>query len=255
MKLRFTLGGGVVGVALLSGTAGAQLALPCFSDFGADTIGATPVLGAPDNPTHLLRSLDTEPMPVVQGSALGLDDKPVTFGVAPESGSGALLIYDFAPNITTAILRAEATVSLSDYASLLIMRSWENSFGLVIGNVYVSEAGAVNGSGAQVGTYEPGTPFRVRMDVDVVAGVYALTVDNELDGFGDDTPVGGLTFTNDPVDVDNVGGFGIGYLNGSTDFAGVTLAFDDVHLREIPGPSALALGAIALVSSRRRRGG
>ncbi len=255
MKLGMCALAGVAALALQESAATAQLVLPCFSDFGSDTVGSMPALGAPHNPTHLLRHFDTEPEPIVQASALGLDAQPVTFATQTEPASAALLVYDFAPNLTT-ILRAEATVSVSGYTQLRIMRAWEQSFGSVIGDVIIGSSGQINGLGAEVGQYVPNSPFRVRMDVNIITKTYALVVDDELDGFANDTRVTGLGFGSDPEDIDNVGGFGIGYIAASGAAEDITLAFDDVLLMEIPTPGSLALlglGATVLLVSRRHR--
>lgn len=242
------------GALLASGASNAQITLPCQSDFNADTVGTMPVLGTPDNPTHILKRLDTEQDPLVQSSALGLADQPVTFNISSDALSGVLLVYDFEPNITTTILRAEASISVNAFANLIVLRTWENSFGQVLGDVLLNESGEIRGIGGLIGTYTPGTPFRVRIEVDVTSGHYALGVDNELDGFADDPMVSGLTFMNDPAGVSNVGGFGIGYL-ASEGLPNVVVAFDDILMMEIPAPGLawVFVGAAPLALRRHRR--
>ena len=252
MKRTLSLVMSVVAGGALAAGAEAQLALPCFSTFDADTVGAEPVMGLPHCPTSLLKTLGTEADPLVRASSLGIVTQPVEFVMDPDPTASNMLVYDFAPNVTT-LLRAEATVSVSELTNAIVMRTWMNSFGLVIGDIYFNESGEIRAHGDVLGSYTPGVPVRLRMYVNMLTKTYAAAVDDELNGFADDVLVTGLSFANDPGITTNVGGVGVGY-NRLGEGPTTTVALDDILIMEIPAPGALALAgfAAALVARRRR---
>jgi hypothetical protein len=57
-----------------------------------------------------------------------------------------------------------------------------------------------------LGTYLPNDVFRLRVVQDLDAMVYWMTIDDELDGFADETPVGPLAPYNNPSGLSDVGG-------------------------------------------------
>lgn len=251
MKAIARVGAGVVVGGLIAASA-SGLALPCVSTFDSDTIGAMPVMGLAHSPTGVLKHFGTEADPMVVASTLGLVTQPVQFVVDPDPVAAALLVYDFDPNVTT-VLRAEATVSVSDYANLIVMRTWMNSTGLVAGDIRFTDEGEIWGVGGQLGAYTPGVPVRIRMDVNILSGRYAAAVDDELNGFADDARVDGLSFMNDPSLVTNVGGFGVGYIRLGEGPTQMAVGADDILIMEIPSPGALGLAAIAAAVVWRRR--
>lgn len=253
MKRIVSVALGVIASGVVVAGAYGQFALPVYSTFDSDTVGTTPTMGVPHSPTGMLKHLGTEADPLVVSSALGIVTQPVQFVQDPDPDAFAMLVYDFDPNVTT-FLRAEATVSLSVLADVGVMRSWMNSTGLIIGNIYFSDSGNIYAGGSTLGTYMPGVPVRLRMDVNIITGQWAAMVDDELNGFADDTLFTGLTFTSDPADVDNIGGVGVGYDRGGGALAQVSVAMDDILIMEIPEPGALGLiGLAALVLAHRKR--
>lgn len=241
--------GAVILAALAPAALG--LTLPCTSTFDTDTLAMPPTLGVPNAPTSIYKHDGAEPDPLVVASSLGIATRPVEFAIPADAPMTAMLLYDFEPNVPT-LVRAEATVSLSQHTHAIVMRSWMNSVGLVLGDIIFTDDGKIFGHGAQLGLYAPGAPVRIRMDVNIITGRYSARVDDELNGFADDPLITGLTFSNDPSLVTNVGGIGVGYIR-STAGPAATLAVDDVLIMEIPSPGALALFGVAAATAARRR--
>ena len=113
-----------------------------------------------------------------------------------------------------------------------------------------------------MGTYAANSPFRIHMDMDIGAGSGSFTLDDELNGFLDDTTLTGLNLVNDPIIISDVGAL-FGTVSAAPTLAfdfPVSVAYDDISATalgvSIPEPGTLALFGLGLAGlglARRRR--
>jgi hypothetical protein len=78
------------------------------------------------------------------------------------------------------------------------------------------------------------------MDVDINNKVWSASVDNELNGFGDDPVLAGLLTLNDPGILTDVSWVGAS-LNAFGGQPATTVAYDDVSISVIPEPASIAM--------------
>jgi hypothetical protein len=176
--------------------AGSALAvdLPVNCDFDSDTPGSAPAIGGPHQPSEI--SVPPGGSILVQTDANGIATQPC---VIDDGGTGnyGLISFMFEP-ISTQIIRMEALLSLNQ-----IMNSYPiqtiDSGGFVAFRMGVNDLGQINDYlGTVLGVYTPGVPFAVRIDANTISETWSCTIDDELNGFEDDTTFSGLGYVNDP---------------------------------------------------------
>lgn len=226
--------------------------LPATIDFNDDTAGFAPATGGVGQPT-VLATLGNSSV-VVQESALGIDTKPVVvsaFDNAPPTTGGFAYIFD---PIVDNILRVEATLSLDQFMSGFLLRTFGSSPSNVASSVRVVNDGRIqsdSGGGSPfitLGNYSPNNPLRIRTDIDLLAGTWSAIIDEELNGFDDDELIEDLLFFSAPESIASLQGMG-GLLNpysfsNPPSNGAYRVAYDDVWISEIarvPSPSVLAL--------------
>lgn len=195
------------------------------NDFEDYPLGQPPSYGGPNDPLGLINVQGGSA--VISRNTLGLSSQVLL--LQRTAGSYANMVWQI-DNVTTGTLRVECVVSLNGYGrSFLSHTTDENQISHSI--VQVTEDGGIwaghAGGAERVGTYAPGVPFAIRMDHDLAAADYVVTIDDELNGFQDDAPSSRLTRTNPHVPF-----LGIGHvILGVTDWSETSLsaaAYDDL---------------------------
>ncbi len=208
---------------LIFATSAFAVELPVYCDFDMDTPGTPPAEGGADQPTVVV------PPPggsiLVETGAHGLDTQPC---VVDDGGFGdyGYIRFSFDP-VTEEILRVEAVISLNQYMNTYPVQT-SASNGYIATRLGAFDTGDLTDYlGTTIGSYTPGVPFAVRMDVNVMTGSWTCIIDEELDGFEDDTSHQGLAFVNDPGIIPDLGHvyFDINTWNTTGSSA---IAFDDI---------------------------
>ena len=164
--------------------------LPIYSNFDTDVVGAPPALGGPHQPDSL--TVPTGGSVLVQASAGGITTQPVI--LSEDDGEYASVNYSF-PYPPNRVIRMEATVAVSAFRAGYFMQTGSGS--AVLARIFLSESGAIiSNVGDILGHYTPITPFRVRIDSDLASYSYAVSIDDELDGFADETIHSSIPFVN-----------------------------------------------------------
>jgi hypothetical protein len=231
MRRRLLLPVLLVGV-VMNHAASAQV-IPCASaNFSGDTPGSPPALGGANQPSYLVQSPGSSIL--VQDAADGIGTRPVV--MSPHDTGFLSVAFDIPP-VTAGIMRIEATLAVSDFVTGFFLQTATTGgeFAAVASRIWLTQSGKVTSyDGTQIGTYTSNVPFRVRMDIDMSSKVWACIVDNELNGFGDDTWVTGLPFENQPFLVPNIGAvhasmevLGPFPLNGSASYDDITVLCPD----------------------------
>ncbi len=197
--------------------------LPVFCDFNLDKPGFPPATGGPNQPDVLADPSGGSIL--VQASAHGLATQPC---VVDDGGFGnyGFIRFSFDP-VTESILRVEAVISLNQY-----MNTYPVQTAAFSGNVATRLGAFDNGDltdylGTIVGSYSPGVPFGVRMDVNPMTSTWTCIIDGELDGFEDNVSYQGLGYVNDPAIVPDLGHVYFDINTWNTE--GVSaIAFDDI---------------------------
>lgn len=163
-------------------------------DFTNDVVGSAPALGGPNQPTSLFARPGTTL--VVESSANGINTKPVVLTAAAPNSFGSV-DYAFTP-VAEGVLRVEATVAFDRLLWGFFLQTTTCTLCAVVTRLDATDAGEIvdDKSRSVVGHYVAGQPFRVRVDVDMTAKSWSATIDNELDGFGDDPVASNLPFEN-----------------------------------------------------------
>lgn len=195
------------------------LNLPIFTTFDADAPGAPPATGGANEPTSLV--IPGGGSVLVQNSALGLTHQPVV--LFDDNGEYASVRWTF-DELPGQTIRMEATVAVSDYATAYFLQTASNS--PVLARLSLTPDGSIWASGTIVGSYTPNTPMRVRIDTDIDAYLYTVAIDDELDGFVDETIHTNLQFLNPgQTTIKNA----LASLN-VTGTAPLAIAYDDVFI-------------------------
>ncbi len=186
----------VTAIILMLIMSGSVLAvdLPVNCDFDSDTPGSAPATGGPHQPSDF--SVPPGGSILVQSDANGIASQPCVIDDGGTSYYG-FISFMFEP-ISTQIIRFEALLSLNQ-----IMNSYPiqtiDSGGYVVFRMGVDELGQINDyRGNTIGTYAPNVPFAVRIDANTINETWSCTIDDELNGFEDDTTYSDLEYVNDP---------------------------------------------------------
>jgi hypothetical protein len=239
MTIRCSGLGGVAIVATLllaPGGAAAQ-GFSIFGTFDADTPGSLPAIGGPDQPTGFLNGgigvlvqtsssgIATQPLEVADGTC---SNSPFYFGG---------VYYNLPAAVTGGVLRIEATVAANQLTNGVFFDTLD--LGAAVARLRFQDNGTiVDQFGVVLSSYAANTPVRFRADIDMDAKTWAGTIDDELNGFGDDPVVSGLAFVNDPASITQVDTVYLDLLGSFNIFTCTVpraVAFDDV-LIAAPAP-------------------
>ena len=144
--------------------------------------------------------------------------------------------------MTSRIVRVEASVSFDRLTDGFFLQTSVPS--AVVTRLIIRASGEIQDGKefTPVGEYEPNQPFRVRMDIDMSAKMWSVTVDNELNGFSDDVVFRNLPFLNPANVLPQVGKvnaslsqFGTAAGQGLT-----TVAYDDISISLVAISNVLA---------------
>lgn len=227
----FVLSGiAVVATLLLVAGGVAAQEFSIFSTFDADTVDSPPATGGLDQPTGLLSAgvgvlvrassggIATQPLEVADNTC---SNTPFYFGG---------VYYDLPVAVTGSVLRIEATVAANQLTSGVFFDTL--SLGSAVARLSFKDTGTiVDHFNVVLSTYVANTPVRFRADIDMDAKTWACTIDDELNGFGDDPVDSGLAFANDAASitqVDTVYLDLLGSFNIFTCTAPRAVAYDDV---------------------------
>jgi hypothetical protein len=209
--------------------------------FDGDTPGQPPALGGINQPTSVFQLFGPGSL-LVQSSANGINTKPVV--IAPDAAFTALgLNTDFA-SVGTGLLRIEATVSLSRTVFARFLATTGTN-GLEVTSLVVQPGGTIEEEFTHVvvGSYAANQPFRIRVDIDMGSKTWSAAVDNELDGFADDSVTSGLPFANVPASITEVHELTT-YLQFMDGGGPVSVAYDDITV-SVPSTVADSLSDLA----------
>ena len=187
---------------------------PAYITFDEDIPDARPATGGINQPTSLL---EEDGILRVKESLNGIETQPLgIFASGPEERAWAEI--NFAP-VSSGIVRLEATISI--FIPELVAENQggdvfvvaENSFeGRRLATVFWERPsdgpdeilGLYTDQNVRmeevIGTFENNSPFRLRIDIDLDAETWSAVVDNELNGFDDDTIVSIPVFSSEQSD-------------------------------------------------------
>ena len=232
MRINGTVHVAVLLLALATSTLAVAGTLPVLISFDGDTIGATPSLGGPNQPS----ALEQNGVSIrVESSAFGITTKPVVLRGTAWYDYGSV-IYTF-PN--TQELRVEATFSADRLFDGYILETavptaiLTRLILLSDGNVYAENQSQTNRP--LLGKYAPNQPFRVRIDIDVVTQTWAFTLDGEMNGFADNPTIQGLHFVNSPQVIPSVGSVyaSLNIFPTAQSALGAAVAYDDIYVQDL----------------------
>jgi len=154
------------------------------NDFESYPVGSPPPQTGGNDPTRLILQPDSSAL--IRNGWLGIPSNSLVLqGTYP---SYANVRWSF-PAATEGVLRVECVISLQQPANLLLAHTSDEN-GASASTVSCRDSGTIwagHLTGAQqAGQYAAGVPFAVRMDFDLAAETFVVSVDNELDGFADD---------------------------------------------------------------------
>jgi hypothetical protein len=247
MRINGTVHVAVLLLALATSALAIAGTLPALISFDGDTIGATPSLGGPNQPS----ALEQNGVSIrVESSAFGITTKPVVLRGTAWYDYGSV-VYTF-PN--TQKLRVEATFSADRLFDGYIL---ETAVPLAIltrlillsdGNVYAESQSGTNRP--LLGRYAPNQPFRVRIDIDVVTQTWAFTLDGEMNGFADNPTIQGLRFVNSPQVIPSVGSVyaSLNIFPTAQSALGAAVAYDDIYVQDLNLPPLVPSAPIPTIS-------
>jgi hypothetical protein len=212
---------------------------PCaFVDFNADTPGAPPAIGGPNQPSMLFIGPGTSIL--VQASANGIGSQPVVLSV---SGQGQFVsVAKSFPPVSLGVVRVEATLAIGHLGNGFFLQTGVDEEHAVVTRIMLLASGSIiDYFGTPLGTYAPGVPFRARMDIDMTADTWSCAIDNELDGFADDAPTSGIPFVNPTSVIPSVGAVNCSLLLFGEGPTATTAAYDDISV-VCPGVTAARPG-------------
>ena len=228
---RFVLGGIVIVATLLLAPGGAAAQeFSIFSTFDDDTPGSLPATGGSDQPTGVQNG-----GVLVQTSANSIATQPLV--VTDDSCSASSwyfggVYYNLPTPVTGGVLRIEATVAANQLTSGIFFEAAVSYFNISVVRLRFREDGTIADQfDVVLSSYAANTPVRFRADIDMDTKTWACTIDDELNGFGDDQVVPGLAFVNNSASITQVGTVGL-WLFGSFNVSTCTLprvvAYDDL---------------------------
>ncbi len=205
-----------------------------LSDFNDDTPGQPPAIGGPNEPATIING-----GVLVQASANGLNDQPLTLddGSCDSTYFGGVT-YDLAAPVTQGVVRIEATVATNQFigspARTILFDSTESGLGASIARLGFREDGMIlSNDGVELGSYLPNEPFRFRADIDMTTKTWAASIDDELNGFDDDSVASGLQFVNPPGIIDQIGTAIMTMFGSFTSCTGSRIiAYDDITITD-----------------------
>lgn len=165
--------------------------LPITTNFNNDVVGLPPAVGGPNQPTALVDGSGTTV--TVQASAFGLIDQPV---VVESPNDNYVSVNWIFPEVVDGTVRCEATVATDSLINGYFLQTASINDAVGARLVFVGTGQIREQSGVNIGFYVPESPFRVRLDVQPAAEEYCATIDDEMNGFGDDTEYCGLPVLN-----------------------------------------------------------
>ena len=200
-------------------------------DFDNDTPGQPPSTGGPNQPTSFYSFFGTSVL--VQASANGIATQPVVLTAQAEVQASGISAT-FAP-VGDGVVRIEATTSFNRLVEGWFLETTVGSGpipGILLTRLRMTASGEIRDQVTRtvVGTYSPNQPFRIRVDVDMSTDSWAVSIDNELNGFGDDPVVSGLPFLNPGLSAPTVGGVGATLLVVSAAPGPTSVAYDDIRV-------------------------
>ena len=229
----------IVSVSLALPSSGATL--PILSTFDSDSVGLSPSIGGPNQPSGL--RVPSGASVLVQSSAFGINSRPVVL----DPGAVAVFTsvgYDI-PRMSTGVLRVEATVSFDNLLQGYFLQTGVGSSSAVVSR-FEAYNGTIFAYGQNVGSFQANVPFRVRMDVDMDSKTWAASIDGNLNGFQDDQVFSGIPFSNDTSVLPYVGFVGADLNNDLNSPYMTRAAYDDISISVVPEPSTFVLIAITL---------
>jgi hypothetical protein len=176
----------------------AVAALPLYATFDQHAwLGIAPPTGGENEPTSIVTpsggsvaivaSSDT----TTSTTTNGITTQPVRI-IDTGSANYGSVDFDFAP-VTTESVRAEATVSFSRLVDGYFLQIGDGDHAV---QLRMTSSGKITDSSFNVlGDYQVNVAFRVRLTVSPDSDSWAVTVDNELDGFDNDAPYTGLLYS------------------------------------------------------------
>jgi hypothetical protein len=175
----------------------------------------------------------------------------------PPPGEVASVRYAMDPR-STGKVRFEVDVSIYDYIDGRFFETG-TAANTVWTRLFITDSGDIIAASqstgdSTVGAYTPGTPFRMRMDVDLDAMLYWVAIDNEMDGFADDPLVGPWLPYSDVGNLPNIGGAFLTFKQNPDPqrIALPSLAYDNLFVIPAPGVAVGALAIGGLIMTRRR---
>ncbi len=222
-------------------------AIDALITFDSDVPGLPPTTGGINQPTSLFASPGTTIL--VQSSAHGISTQPVVLS-ADAPGQFATVNYAFEP-VASGILRVEATVAFDRLVDGFFLQTSVTEQLAVVTRLISTSAGEIqnNSTRITVGQYIANQPFRVRVDIDMNAKTWSVTIDNELNGFDGNPVVSNLPFENDPSAIPSVGAVDASLSVFPVTALGAAVAYDDIRVTTPTLTVAVAGAGTGVVTS------
>ncbi len=205
---------------------------------GSGATGTTPLLSVtfdgdtltqpPPAPASIVFDPPGTGTALVQSDANGITTKPLVLTLNMGSSMYGSVDYSFG-SVNSGIVVVEATVSFSDWVSGYFLQTAVSGPAAVVTRLWMSSDGRITGYGStQIGTYQPNTPFRVRMMIDMDAKLWRAAIDSAMNGFDDDPLSAWQQFV-------NTGITSVGAVNASLGKMGlyppiVSVAYDNIFI-------------------------
>jgi hypothetical protein len=169
--------------------------LPIYATFDQTSwVGATPPSGDTNQPSAVIVPIGGTA--TVKASAFGITTQPTVISDA-SSGHYGSLDFDFDP-ISTGSLRADVTVAFSRLVDGTFLEVGDGQ--TVFARLHMSSSGQItDDSFSLLGNYQANRPFGVRVTVSPAASSMSVAVDDEMDGFSNDSPFTGLLYSGSEV--------------------------------------------------------
>lgn len=207
------------------------LPLPIFSNFDEDIVDFQPLTGGLNRPTHI--QFPTTGHILVVAEALGLQTQPAEIYLPNDSEFGSIG-YRFEP-VRSGIVRIEAIVSIERPVNGYFLQTAEGTSSVIVTRMGFNAIEEINGYFQPTfGSYVPGQPFRVRMDIDMDSKTWSAVIDDEFNGFDDDELFENLEFLNGPDSVSAVGWLGAD-LNPFQRSGESRIAYDEISIEMVDG--------------------
>lgn len=216
----------LIGLLLGPFSAGAA-AIDALFTFDDDIPTLPPATGGLNQPSSLLASPGTTVS--VESTANGIFTQPVVLSVSAPS-QFADVRFQFSP-VSSGVIRVEATVAFDRLIDGFFFQTSVSPDGAVITRLIATSTGAIaDFFGTILGSYAPNQPFNVRIDVDMSARRWSVTIDNELDGFADDGVIADLPFVNPDAVIPSFGTVHASFNVFPVVVTGASVAYDDIRV-------------------------